>query len=62
MLRDFVFRRTGLGTLGHPGDEALRVCSELIGRELGWSTQRRQEEVADTSARFSALNSWKKAA
>jgi glycerol-3-phosphate dehydrogenase len=39
-LCDILTRRTGIGTLGHPGDEALeRVCSPAA-RLLGWDPQR----------------------
>jgi glycerol-3-phosphate dehydrogenase len=51
-LTDVVFRRTGLGTLGHPGEEALQRTAELMGEELGWSEARRDEELAATRARF----------
>jgi glycerol-3-phosphate dehydrogenase len=51
-LSDVAFRRTGLGTLGHPGQEALQRAAELLGDQLGWSATRREEELADTQDRF----------
>jgi len=39
-LDDFVFRRTGLGTLGNPGNEVLLQCATLMGQELGWDQTR----------------------
>ena len=35
-LADVVFRRTGLGTLGYPGDACLQRCAEIMGKRLGW--------------------------
>ncbi|MEM9055945.1 MAG: glycerol-3-phosphate dehydrogenase/oxidase [Pseudomonadota bacterium] len=51
-LDDFVFRRTGMGTIGNPGAAALSRCAALIGGELNWSAPRIQAEVAATLARF----------
>ena len=39
-MSDVVFRRTELGTDGHPGPEALDELQALLGSELGWSEQR----------------------
>jgi glycerol-3-phosphate dehydrogenase len=44
-LSDIVFRRTELGTAGHPGKQALRTCAELMAAELDWGQQRMQEEI-----------------
>ena len=44
-LDDVVFRRTGLGTLGNPGEEVLRRCAAIMGSELGWNQARMDEEV-----------------
>ena len=43
-MGDVVFRRTELGTGGHPGAGALQELQELLGKELGWSAQRAAEE------------------
>ncbi len=53
-LDDFIFRRTGLGTLGNPGEEVLQHCANLMGEELGWSQQRMNDEVAQTLNGFPA--------
>lgn len=53
-LDDAVFRRTGLGTLGDPGAEALRRAADLVGVELGWDAARRAEELARVRERFPA--------
>jgi glycerol-3-phosphate dehydrogenase len=43
---DVVFRRTDLGTAGHPGERALDDLQVLLQRELAWSVQRTAEERA----------------
>ena len=45
-LSDVVFRRTGLGTLGHPGEACLQACAEIMAGELGWRAERTQRELA----------------
>jgi glycerol-3-phosphate dehydrogenase len=45
-LADAVLRRTPLGALGHPGDDTLRRAAGIVGQELGWSDQRRTDEIA----------------
>ena len=51
-LADVVFRRTGLGTIGSPGEACLRRCADIMGRCLGWSEARVSEEVQRTQALF----------
>jgi glycerol-3-phosphate dehydrogenase len=51
-LEDVVFRRTGLGTLGHPGGDALRRCADIIGVRLGWGADQRVDEVRRTERLF----------
>ncbi len=43
-MADIVFRRTELGTAGHPGAAALDELQTLLAQELGWSEQRMCEE------------------
>lgn len=45
-LDDIVFRRTGLGTLRHPGAEVLRQSGERAAALLGWDGARLAEEIA----------------
>jgi glycerol-3-phosphate dehydrogenase len=45
-LEDVVMRRTGLGTLGNPGPEAVAEVANLMGDELGWDEARRADEIA----------------
>ncbi len=51
-LDDFIFRRSGVGTIGHPGTELLQRTSALMATELAWSEARRLEEIERTAARF----------
>jgi glycerol-3-phosphate dehydrogenase len=46
-LADAVMRRTPLGALGYPGDEAIERAGAIVGCELGWSEERRQREIDD---------------
>lgn len=43
-LNDILLRRTGLGTLGHPGAEVLQQAARVAARELGWDQARREQE------------------
>jgi glycerol-3-phosphate dehydrogenase len=49
-LPDIVIRRTPLGALGHPGDPAAARAAAIVGDELGWSEDRRRQEIADLRA------------
>ncbi len=51
-LDDFVFRRTGLGTLGNPGEVILRRCASLMAQELDWDQARIDEEVSQVLSGF----------
>jgi len=51
-LTDIVFRRTELGTAGHPGEQALAEAEAIMRRELGWSAQQAAEERAATARHF----------
>lgn len=51
-LDDVVFRRTGLGTIGDPGEESLRRVATLMAAELGWDDDRIEAEIARTQERF----------
>lgn len=43
-LVDVVFRRTELGTAGHPGEPALAATEAILRRELNWGLRRAAEE------------------
>ena len=49
-LADAVIRRTPLGALGYPGDDALERAATIVGAELKWSDARRREEIASVAA------------
>ena len=53
-LGDVVFRRTGLCTLGDPGDDALDAAAALMGAELGWADDDRVRQVEAVRARLTA--------
>lgn len=44
-LTDVLLRRTGLGTLGHPGRDQLETIAGVVASELGWDDTRRSAEV-----------------
>lgn len=56
-LGDVVFRRTELGTMGHPGKAALRACADLMAAEMGWDMPRLQQELAEVRALFPRFGS-----
>ncbi|TAL29759.1 MAG: glycerol-3-phosphate dehydrogenase/oxidase [Spirochaetes bacterium] len=45
-LSDIFLRRTGLGTLGNPGEKTIAAISRLAVRELGWSKKITAQETA----------------
>lgn len=51
-LEDVVFRRTPLGSAGHPGEPALHRAADLLAREWSWTSERREEELARVRRRF----------
>ncbi len=44
-LNDILLRRTGIGTLGYPGDTVLKEVAQTAGKELHWSPSRIKEEI-----------------
>ena len=51
-LGDILFRRTGIGTLGHPGQEALHAVADTAAACLGWDKARKTREIETAEARF----------
>ncbi len=45
-LSDIVMRRTGIGTLGNPGEEVLRKVAVVAARELRWDKEKTEKEIA----------------
>jgi glycerol-3-phosphate dehydrogenase len=44
-LADAVLRRTPLGALGYPGDEAASRAADLVGDELHWTPEKKRLEI-----------------
>jgi len=51
-LDDVLQRRTGLGTLGHPGHDTVMRIADIVGDELGWDPSERARQVALAEQRF----------
>jgi glycerol-3-phosphate dehydrogenase len=51
-LEDVLFRRTGLGTIGSPGDAAIAKITNIMARELGWNRAERAAQIERASAKF----------
>ena len=51
-LDDVVFRRTGLGTVGHPGVACLEAIAARMSGRFGWSDARREREIRSVASRF----------
>lgn len=47
-LPDIVMRRTGIGTLGNPGEDVLRKVAQVAAKELQWDQNRIEKEISDT--------------
>ena len=52
-LCDAAVRRTPLGAVGFPGQAAAERAADIVGAELGWSADRKREEI-ETLRRFYA--------
>ncbi len=51
-LPDILFRRTGLGTLVHPGKEILNMVANVAAKELNWDDARKQKELEEVEKKF----------
>ena len=51
-LEDIVFRRTGLGTIGHPGRQALQWCARVMAGHLGWSDEETKQQLDQVEQRY----------
>ncbi len=51
-LKDILFRRTGIGTLGHPGREVLLKVADIAAKELGWSPDKMQANILEAEQAF----------
>ena len=51
-LGDVVFRRTEIGSAGHPGRATLETVAGVLATELRWDPQRIEREIADVESRY----------
>ena len=51
-LGDVVFRRTEIGSAGHPGRATLQTVAGVLATELRWDPQRIEREIADVESRY----------
>ena len=51
-LDDVIFRRTAVGTIGHPGQEALGKCADMMGELLGWDDSEKQRQIDMVNLRY----------
>ena len=51
-LKDILFRRTGIGTLGNPGKTVLEKVADIAANELGWSADRKKQEILEVEKIF----------
>ncbi|MFO7559311.1 MAG: glycerol-3-phosphate dehydrogenase/oxidase [Desulfobacterales bacterium] len=51
-LKDIVFRRTGIGTLGNPGRGLIQKVADIAAEYLGWDEEKKAEEIAGTIQLF----------
>ncbi len=53
-LADALIRRTPVGALGYPGDEAVAYAADVVGAELRWPEDRKRSEIDAVKAFYSA--------
>ncbi len=51
-LSDVFFRRTGIGTLGYPGDENFKKVVDLCKIHFNWTKEKTQEEINEVMEKF----------
>lgn len=51
-LSDILFRRTGIGTLGHPGKETLDKVANIAANMLNWDETKKQAEINEVENIF----------
>lgn len=44
-LSDFILRRTGIGSVKKPEEEAINYCANFMSKEKGWSESQKQREI-----------------
>ena len=53
-LEDVLFRRTGLGTIGTPGDKAVNRVAEIMAQELNWDAAALARQVGQVIRHFTS--------
>lgn len=53
-VEDVLFRRTGLGTVGTPGDAAIKRVVDVMARELLWGPGERRKQADRAAAHFAS--------
>jgi len=51
-LKDILLRRTGMGTLGRPGDDVIDKVADIAEKALGWTDERRMAEIREAEKAF----------
>ena len=54
-LADAMIRRTPVGALGYPGDDAVMRATDIVGGELRWNEERKAAEIAAVRAFYGTL-------
>ena len=47
-LSDIIMRRSGIGTLGNPGENVLHKVAAIAAKELNWTSERVEQEIKAT--------------
>ncbi|MDE1173116.1 MAG: glycerol-3-phosphate dehydrogenase/oxidase [Parvibaculaceae bacterium] len=55
-LSDVMFRRTGFGTLGHPGVPTMNAICDLMARELDWDEGEIARQMAEAGQAYSTVD------
>lgn len=51
-LKDVLLRRTGIGTLGNPGNDVITKIADLAAKELNWDDARKTREIEGIKESF----------
>jgi glycerol-3-phosphate dehydrogenase len=55
-LADVVLRRLDLGTARPPSEALLTACARIVGRQLGWDSERQRREIGRVNASYPFAN------
>ena len=55
-LKDILMRRTGIGTLGDPGDGTISMIADMAAKELNWDDARKTKEINEVKKLFKMPN------